>query len=294
MSSVIQMDHVSFSYGGRKVLDDVSLTIEEGDFLAVLGPNGGGKTTLLKLFLGLVRPERGRVRVLGRPPGTCGELVGYLPQHTHVSPSFPATVLQAVLMGLVGPGLLGGWKVGKDATHAAMRALERVGMQDYADHSVTRLSGGQTQRCFLARAIVGEPRLLLLDEPMASVDPDGRNMVLRLLNELNAHMTIVMVNHDISVLSQGVKSVACVDRDVHLHGRPELTADMLRMSYGTDGGACPVELVTHGDVPHRVLEFHPIPESGAQVLKSPASSTEKARAAGVDAATTAQSDGGEE
>lgn len=268
MTRIIELNHVWFSYGSRRVLEDVSLTISEGDFLAVIGPNGGGKTTLLKLLLGLIRPDRGEVRVLGRRPGKVGDQLGYLPQHTHVSQSFPATVLDVVMMGLVRPGLLGGMGLrrGPLAREAALRALDRVGMTDLAGRPVNRLSGGQAQRCFIARAIVSEPRLLLLDEPLSSVDPDGRNRLLLLLNELNAHMTIIMVNHDISVLSQGVKSVACVDRDVHLHPRPEMTEDMLRMSYGADGATCPVELVTHGNVPHRVLQFHQ--PSGSRVTET--------------------------
>ena len=139
----------------------------------------------------------------------------------------------------------------------ARKALERVDMLEYADRGLAGLSGGQKQRVFIARALVDDPELLLLDEPTASVDSSSRNALFTLLTELNADMTIIMVSHDISALAKGVKSVACVNRKVHFHAAPVITEDMYQLSYGTPGDAtCPVELVTHGHVPHRVLGPH--------------------------------------
>lgn len=256
---VIEIEGLTLSFGGVPVLENVDLAVERGDFLAVLGPNGGGKSTLLKVMLGLLKPDSGTVRVLGAPVGEAGGRIGYLPQHTHVSGSFPISVLDAVRMGMVSPGLgrIAGFGGGSDERERARRALERVDMLDHAHRALADLSGGQKQRVFIARAVVGDPELLLLDEPTASVDTKSRNSLFRLLAELNREMTVVMVSHDISSLASGVKSVACVNRTLHFHHAPELTGEMFKMGYGDDGEpCCPVELVTHGDVPHRVLGRH--------------------------------------
>nr|WP_279593720.1 ABC transporter ATP-binding protein [Pseudodesulfovibrio sp. S3-i] len=250
---------MQFSLGGVPVLENVDLRIELGDYLAVLGPNGGGKSTLLKLMLGLLKPDAGVIKVLGAAPGEAGGRIGYLPQHTVVAKSFPITVLEAVCMGMVQPGLRGIARRthSKDEREKARKALERVNMLEYEKRSLIRLSGGQTQRVFIARALVDEPELLLLDEPTASVDSASRSSLFHLLNELNSDMTVVMVSHDISSLSSGVKSVACVNRTLHFHKAPKITDDMFTMAYGgADDACCPVELVTHGHVPHRVLAPH--------------------------------------
>lgn len=254
---VIDISDLTFSLDGLPILENVNMRVEAGDYLAVLGPNGGGKSTLLKLILGLFKPDSGNVRVLGQPVGEAGGRIGYLPQHTHVSTSFPISVLDGVRMGLVEPGLSGvaGLMHGKDEATKARAALERVNMLDFEKRRLAGLSGGQKQRVFIARALVSEPSLLLLDEPTASVDSSSRTSLFHLLKELNEEMTIIMVSHDISVLATGVKSVACVNRSLHFHKAPEITGDMFKMAYGGDS-CCPVELVTHGDVPHRVLEHH--------------------------------------
>ena len=256
---VISIENLFFSFEGVPILEDVSLTVEQGDFLAVLGPNGGGKSTLLKLLLGLIKPASGTISVLGQAPGHAGGRIGYLPQHTHVSTSFPITVLEAVHMGTVRPGFRGiaGLARTSRETEKAREALERVNMLDHAKRGLAGLSGGQKQRVFIARALVSDPELLLLDEPTASVDSASRSSLFSLLTELNEEMTVVMVSHDISSLVSGVKSVACVNRSLHFHEAPELTGEMLQLSYGGEGdNTCPVELVTHGTVPHRVLGLH--------------------------------------
>jgi zinc transport system ATP-binding protein len=256
---VIKIDGVSLSFGGVSVLENISLAVERGDFLAVLGPNGGGKSTLLKIILGLIKPNEGSVRVLGSPAGEAGGRIGYLPQHTHVSGSFPISVLDAVRMGMIRPGIgrIAGFGGGRDEVERARRALERVDMLEHERRALAALSGGQMQRVFIARAVVDNPELLLLDEPTASVDTASRNSLFRLLAQLNKEMTVVMVSHDISSLASGVKSVACVNRTLHFHKAPELTGEMFKMGYGGEGEpCCPVELVTHGDVPHRVLGRH--------------------------------------
>jgi len=256
---VVQIQGLTYSIGGIPILEDVELRIERGDYLAVLGPNGGGKSTLLKLMIGLLKQDSGSISVLGAPPGEAGGRIGYLPQHTHVAQSFPITVLDAVCMGMVQPGFGGiaGLFHPGEAKDKARQALERVNMQKFESRNLARLSGGQKQRVFIARALVDCPELLLLDEPTASVDSASRDSLLRLLAELNEEMTVIMVSHDISSLASGVKSVACVNKTLHFHRAPVLTGDMFKMSYGgSDNDCCPVELVTHGHVPHRVLGPH--------------------------------------
>ena len=265
--NAIELRDVHFSYNGSPVLNGVSLEVPEGAFLAVLGPNGGGKSTLLKLLLGLISPQSGSVQVLGRAPGQSGGLIGYLPQYAKSGRGFPITVLDAVVLGLVRPGLAGirGLLPSRRERDLARKALERVDLVDQAERSLADLSGGQRQRAFIARALVSGPRLLLLDEPTASVDPVARDGLLRLLADLNKEMTIVMVSHDVSALSRGVTGVACVNRTLHSHPAPVLTPELFQMVYG--GGAaecCPVDLVTHGHGPHCGLPlpvFAPKPEN---------------------------------
>ena len=258
--SVVELENVSFSFNGADVLSDVNLSIQPGDFLAVLGPNGGGKTTLLKLMLGLIAPQKGEVRLFGAPPAQGLERVGYMPQHSEGAVEFPITVLEVALMGLLGRRSLG-WRHGKQDVARARRALERVGVADLAGRRISSLSGGQRQRVFIARALVTEPALLLLDEPTASVDPDGRGKLYEVLKELNRDITIVVVSHDLSIVWDAVKSVACVNRGLYLHEGREITPEMVNLMYGGHPGAeCNVELIAHG-VPHRVLHPHASPET---------------------------------
>ncbi|MHC1753535.1 metal ABC transporter ATP-binding protein [Humidesulfovibrio sp.] len=255
----IEISDLWFAYGGVRVLEQVNLTLPAGDFLAVLGPNGGGKSTLLKLLLGLAAPGGGSVRVLGQPAGQAGGRIGYLPQFTQVSASFPITVLGAVQLGLVRPGF--DWFKSaaqrRREREAALAALARVGLADHARRRLSDLSGGQRQRVFIARAIVSGPELLLLDEPTASVDGRSRQELMALLAELNRDMTIVMVSHDMSTVDGCVKSIACVNRCLHLHADSRLTPQIFAEAMGIDLVAgCPVELFAHGPVPHRVVLGH--------------------------------------
>ena len=259
----IEISDLWFAYGGVRVLEQVNLTLPRGDFLAVLGPNGGGKSTLLRLMLGLLKPGGGSIRVLGLPPGQAGGRIGFLPQFTDISANFPITVFGAVLMGLVRPGVswLRGRAERRREREAAMTALSRVGLAEHADRRLSDLSGGQRQRVFIARAIVSGPELLLLDEPTASVDGRSRQEFMALLAELNADMTIVMVSHDMSTVDGCVKSIACVNRTLHHHPDSRLTPLIFAQATGADLIAgCPVELLAHGAVPHRVVLEHDNPD----------------------------------
>lgn len=246
---VIEISQVSFSYNGATILEEVNLDVQSGDFLAIIGPNGGGKTTLIKLMLGLLKPDRGHLRVLGLPPHEASPRVGYVPQDTGTNVSIPITVFNVVLMGCLQGG--GSWRRYSSRDRQATReVLERVGMWEFRRRRMNELSGGQRQRVLVARALVSNPVLLLLDEPTASIDTDGQTLFYNILKELNKTITIVAVSHDLMVISSYVKSVACVSGQVYFHDKPEITKDMLEQAYH-----CPVELIAHG-MPHRVLDMH--------------------------------------
>jgi zinc transport system ATP-binding protein len=249
-TTAVEVRDVSLAFNEVPVLEEISLTLEQGDFLGIIGPNGGGKTTLLRVILGLVKPDRGDVRVFGKPPSRAHGEVGYVPQYARFDASFPIDVLEVVLMGRLSRGALFS-RVTAEDREAAQEALVRVQMADLASRQIGELSGGQLQRVLVARALAVEPRILLLDEPTASIDtPIGRS-VYELLEDLAREKTVVLVSHDIGVISRYVKTVACLNRHLHYHHSKELTSEMVEAAYG-----CPVELLGHGH-PHRVLEEHP-------------------------------------
>ena len=247
---IIEVKDVWFFYNGIPVLQEVNLTVRRGDFVALLGPNGGGKTTLLKLMLGLLKPERGAILVFGESPRESSHRIGYMPQHLHFNQGFPISVLDVVLMGKLRPGL--GWsRYSQKDKMAAQQALERVEMEEFANRRVGELSGGQQQRVFIARALVDEPEVLFLDEPTTSVDTKHQTDLFDILKELNKTVTIIVVSHDIGIVSSHVKSVACVNQQVFHHDDAEIKEEMIELAYQ----CCPVDIVAHG-LPHRVLQTH--------------------------------------
>ncbi len=237
---IIDIERVSFAYDGQPVLEDISLRVDPGDFLAVLGPNGGGKTTLLRLVLGLLAPSAGSIRVFGREPRLAAGRIGYVPQVVDVRPDFPMTVLDATLMGLMTPGGRGR-RPGPAERDAAREALERVGLAGRENARIGELSGGQKQRAYIARALVSGPELLLLDEPTSSIDPQGKFCFFDLLSELGRGVTIVVVSHDVSVVSARVSCVACVNRRLTYSRGPELTPEMLTLLFGVHRHSCAMD-----------------------------------------------------
>ncbi|HSL84823.1 MAG TPA: metal ABC transporter ATP-binding protein [Thermoanaerobaculia bacterium] len=243
---VVEARGITFGYGREAVLEGVDLTIHRDDFLAVLGPNGGGKTTLVKVLLGLLTPWSGTVR---RHTSERGGALGYVPQFAEFDRRFPMRVKELVLLGRL--GLRGpGRRYGREDREAVARVLSDMGLAGQAEAPLDRLSGGQLQRALIARALVSEPEVLFLDEPLASIDAESREVLLATLRRLGERIPVVVVTHDLTPFAGTVRQIACINRRLHYHPSGELTPQMLEEVYG-----CPVELVAHG-VPHRVLAHH--------------------------------------
>lgn len=247
--AAVRLEGVWFRYDGVPVLEDINLTVRPRDFVGIIGPNGGGKTTLLKVILGLLKPARGRVSVLGKTPRETRRFVGYVPQYRGLDRAFPISAWEVAMMGRLGRrGPLRRYT--DDDRHAVEAALQQVGMIDQKDRAIGRLSGGELQRVYVARALAGDPEILLLDEPTASVDASTVGSIYDVLRGINQRTTILLVSHDIGVVSSYVKSIACLNRKLIYHGSKEITPDMLEAAYH-----CPVDLIAHG-LPHRVLNLH--------------------------------------
>ena len=242
---VSEVKDVSFTFGSRQVLENVSLKVEAGDFLLLIGPNGSGKTTLLKLLLGLLTPWQGQVSLFGHELGAFREWhrVGYVSQKaTGFDARFPATVMEVVLAGRIARRGLGR-RLGPDDRDAAMTALKVVDMEDRKDALIGSLSGGQQQRVFIARALAGQPELLVLDEPSAGLDSLAMDTFYAMLGSLNRDgITVVTVSHDIGAVPAEVNRVACVNRRLVCHGSPArvLTPENLARVYGM-----PVSVISH-------------------------------------------------
>lgn len=253
---VIELEQVTVQYQGHTALEDISLRVPPGQFLAIIGPNGAGKTTLLKAILGLIRPDRGRVRVFGKPPQRLGKdraRIGYVPQRTTGNEHFPVRVREVVMMGRY--GRVGVLHRASDAdTQAVQRALQRVGIEHLAEEPIAHLSGGQRQRMFVARALANDPELLLLDEPTTGVDIGATESFYALLRQLwEEGITIVTVSHDVGVVAEYADAVACINRTLALHGRPEVvkSGTVLSCLYGPEAA-----YLQHGPVPHMVVREH--------------------------------------
>ncbi len=225
--------------GKELVLQGINLEVEEKSTLAIIGPNGGGKTTLLRAILGLIKPERGRVLIFGEEPERQRAKIGYVPQLSLFDRDFPATVYEAVKMGAYRK------EHGEEKIEKALKMLE---IEELKDMMIGELSGGQVQRALIARALVGEPEILLLDEPTASIDYEAKTSFYDLLPELKK--TIVLVTHDVGIISESIEKVACLNRKLYYHGEREGALENVSELYH-----CPVDILAHG-LPHRVLREH--------------------------------------
>jgi len=252
-AEIVRLEDVWVHIDGMPVLEAVNLSIKQHDFLGIIGPNGGGKTTLLKAIIGLIRPTRGRITIFGLTPDNGRRFVGYVPQYSLFYRDFPVSVLDVVLMGRLGR-MRPPRRYSEEDMRIAYEALETVEMLEYKDRQIGKLSGGQQQRVFIARALVNQPKLLLLDEPMANVDPQMQKELYELFESLRKQMAIVLVSHDISAVSIYVTKIACLNRKLYYHNTKEISKEELESTY-----QCPVDMIAHG-VPHRVLREHDMRE----------------------------------
>jgi zinc transport system ATP-binding protein len=230
--SVISIKDLGFSYDGPSILEGINLEIADGEFLGVVGPNAGGKSTLLKLVLGLLEPGSGSIRVLGKRPEVASHQIGYVPQYPAFSRDFPITVEAVVLMGRLGrTGWFGGY--GKEDREVVHRAMAETEVDALARRQISTLSGGQLQRVLVARALACEPRILILDEPTANIDMRVETDIFDLLKQLNRRMTIIVVSHDVGFISQYVDRVACLNRTLVCHQTACIDGKVIDELYGS-------------------------------------------------------------
>lgn len=232
METVISLNNLSFAYNSAPILQDVTLAIPARDSLCIVGPNGGGKTTLLKLILGLLTPDQGTIQVLGQDPALARLRIGYVPQFAHYDPHFPVTVLAVALMGRLDRLCCGPYS--KEDREAAREALAEMGLADMAGRLFSEISGGQRQRVLIARALATSGEILILDEPTANIDAASEEHFFEVLERLNQRLTVLLVTHDIGFASKFFKSIACVNRQVLIHPTSELTGELIRNMYGGD------------------------------------------------------------
>lgn len=247
--SLVELHKVSVAYDGCEALHEADLTISTGDFLGVIGPNGGGKTTLVKAILGAV-PYSGEIRFAPELTVNGERLIGYMPQLSNFDRAFPISVEEVVLSGLQGRrGFCR--RYSRADRQKAHQLLCEVGIEAVAHHPIGAISGGQMQRALLCRAIIADPKLLILDEPTNFVDNQFERELYHTLRHLNERMAIVVISHDIGTITSVVKEIVCVNRTVHRHHSNRITAEQLA-NYN-----CPIQLLSHGAIPHTVLEHHP-------------------------------------
>jgi len=241
MQNDIQINHLYFSYDGATVLEDINLSYNKNEFLAIIGPNGGGKSTLLKMMIGLLEPERGEVLLFGEKPLQVSHEIAYVPQDTIANKDFPIKVMDVVLMGRLSKSKAFA-TYSKEDREIALRMLERVGMKGFENQKINTLSGGQRQRVFIARALACEAKMMFLDEPTASIDTAGQIDMFKLLKSLNDTVGIVIISHDINVALNYATKVVHVNRTLFMHDVPK--SQNFRVFENQNEHVCPVELIS--------------------------------------------------
>jgi zinc transport system ATP-binding protein len=246
----IELEKVFFSYNGESAVRDVTFSIDKGDFLGIIGPNGGGKTTLLRLILGVLNPQTGVIRLLGGEPRRSRIAAGYVPQEAASNKGFPISLRDAIFSGLAARRGMGRGFTKEDSVRVDA-LIEELGLLALRARTIGELSGGQRQKVLLARALVAKPEILFLDEPTSSIDATGSDEIYAYLRKLNAEgTTVVLVTHNIGVVSQYIKSIACINKELHFHPEGKLTEETITRTFG-----CPIDLIAHG-IPHRVFGQH--------------------------------------
>lgn len=250
MKPIIELKNVTAGYGDEVILKNVNLTIREQDFIGVIGPNGGGKTTLVKVILGLIGTMSGEVVLhAGHNAERGRHAIGYLPQINRTDRKFPISVLDVVLSGLAGTRKLF-TRFSKNDVLKAKDFLHKMDIGHLERKNIGDLSGGQMQRVFLCRAIIAEPKLLILDEPNTFVDNKFESDLYNILRELNNRMAIMIISHDVGTITYYVKTIACVNRELHYHESNVISEQQLA-AYN-----CPIQIIAHGEIPHTVLHQH--------------------------------------
>ncbi|MGR4858181.1 metal ABC transporter ATP-binding protein [Bacteroides pyogenes] len=244
MKPIIEIKNLSAGYDGRTVLHDVNLTVYERDFLGIIGPNGGGKTTLIKCILGLLKPAKGEIVFASHPS------LGYLPQYNSIDRKFPISVEEVILSGLSIQKPLTS-RFTPEEREKGRQTIIRMGLEGLEHRSIGALSGGQLQRALLGRAVISSPTALILDEPSTYIDKRFEARLYELLAEINKECAIILVSHDIGTVLQQVKSIACVNETLDYHPDTGITTEWLERNFH-----CPIELLGHGTLPHRILGEH--------------------------------------
>ncbi len=245
---LLELENLSVGYNGDTIIKNANLKVYNNDFIGVVGPNGGGKTTLIKAIVGLLKPKSGKINYFFDRNNT-EHSIGYMPQINYIDKKFPISVKDVVMSGYMNRN-----KVLKRFTsqekEKANDLMIKTGISDLKRKPIGSLSGGELQRVFLCRSIISSPKLLILDEPNNYVDNRFESELYELLAELNKSMAIIIVTHDIGTISTYIKTIACVNNELHYHPSNQITEAQLR-DYN-----CPIQLITHGDVPHTVLKHH--------------------------------------
>ena len=257
MKPIIEIKNLNAGYDGRSVLRDVNLTVYERDFLGIIGPNGGGKTTLIKCILGLLKPTSGEIILTSRRAANsqlstvnCQLTMGYLPQYNSIDRKFPITVEDVILSGLSSKKSLTS-RFTAEHREKGRQVIARMGLEGLEERAIGALSGGQLQRALLGRAIISDPEVVILDEPSTYIDKRFEARLYQLLAEINKDCAIILVSHDIGTVLQQVKSIACVNETLDYHPDTSITGEWLERNFN-----CPIELLGHGTLPHRILGEH--------------------------------------
>ena len=243
LKDIIKIRNLNFSYDKQVVLEDINLEYSSDEFLAIIGPNGGGKSTLLKLILGLLKPQSGEIKLFGKEPSEVSKFIGYVPQNFLSNQSFPMMVLEVVLMGLIDKKIFGFYS--KDEKALALSALEKVGMREFANARIGELSGGQRQRVYIARALCANAKVLILDEPTASIDTKGQAEIYEILKGINANgVGVVLVSHDLNIVLNYATKIAYVSKNLHIHKTHENLAkrEFIEHLARTHSHFCDVEI----------------------------------------------------
>lgn len=250
MLPIVEISNLSASYERNPVLTQVNLTVYERDFLGIIGPNGGGKTTLIKSILGLHQPREGKIRFFKQGKEVSEINMGYLPQYNSIDKKFPISVYEVVLSGLSKQKSIFR-RYTKEQRQQVEEIIVRMGLEELEDRAIGQLSGGQLQRALLGRALVSNPEVVILDEPNTYIDKRFEGKLYSLLEEINKERAIILVSHDIGTVLKNVKTIACVNETVHYHPHTEVPTEWLEEHFG-----CPIEMLGHGTFPHRVLKCH--------------------------------------